>query len=264
MKKNISLVLIVSVVLLAAALIMMGTVGLNGKLTTGGGAVCINVGATYDAETVKGYVEAAGFKSPVILEGSKTAIEIETASMSEESLDAAAQALLASVQADYAEATIAYSDTFGAPHGVHHFRSLAAALAALAVVGYLYGALRYGWKKGLAPVLTALVAAVVTGSVFALISGICPVGMPLVGIVAGTACLTYVYSVAIYGKMKADAEYTVRKSDKAVPVYVIVAVVLLTVATGAVQTLADAVVGCVVAAACMYCVAPMFWKACTK
>ena len=53
MKKNVSYVLIAAVVLLAAALVMMGAAGLNTKATEGGCAVRIEVGATYDAAAVQ-------------------------------------------------------------------------------------------------------------------------------------------------------------------------------------------------------------------
>jgi len=264
MKKKISVVLIAVVVLLAAALVMKGTVGLNNKLTNGGCAVSINVGSTYDAETVKGYVASAGFNSPVILEASKTTVELETGAMAEDALSAAADKLLASVQADYAGAALVYAESFEAPQNMPTFRNMFFALIAFAVVGYVYGALRFGWCKGIVPVLTALVAAVVTSSVCMLLSAVLNAGAALSAIVAGSAALTYVYSIFVCGKMKANSQYSVAKSDMAVPVFVVVAAVLLTVSCGSISTMLCAVIASVVAAAGMHCLAPMFWGVCRK
>ena len=65
-------------------------------------------------------------------------------------------------------------------------------------------------------------------------------------------------------KFKADAAYSVRRSDLAVPVLVAVACVLMTAFGGAVQTVLCTVVGSVIAICGMHCLAPMFWKACGK
>jgi len=264
MKKNVSYVLIAAVVLLAAALVMMGAAGLNTKATEGGCAVRIEVGATYDAAAVQESVNAAGFNSPVVLETTETAIEIETGAMDAAQLTAAADKLLASVQADHEGATLTYAESFTAPEAQHHVRELVLALVAMAVVCYVYGLLRYGWRKAFAPVLTALVAAVVAGSVCVLLNVVFAMGTALTAVIAGTGALTYVYSVSLYNAFKANPEYTVSKADKAVPVLVVVAAVLLMVSTGSISIMGCAVVGSVVAAAAMYCVAPLFWKACTK
>lgn len=264
MKKNAAIALIVAVVLLAGALGMMATAGLNTKLTSGGGAVRIEVGASYDKEAAKAQIAAAGFKSPVILEGTETAIEIETGAMAPEALEAAAQSLLSAVQADHPEAALSYAETFAKPQGVHSVRDLGFALIAIAVAGYIYGALRFGWIKGFAPMLTALVCAVAAGSVCALLSSVLSAGNTLIGVTAGTACLSYVYAVNVCGRMKSEAGYVVGKGDMAVPVLVIVATVLLTAFCGAVQTMACAVVGSVISAVGMLYLVPLFWHACTK
>lgn len=264
MKKNAAIALIVAVVLLAGALGLMATAGLNNKLTSGGCAVRIEVGEAYDNETVGAYIAGAGFNRPVVLEGTETAIEIETSAMSAEALEAAAQKLLSSVQADHAGASLSYAETFTAPEGVHAVRELGIALIAIAVAGYIYGALRFGWVKGLAPMLTALVCAVAAGSVCALLSSVLVAGNTLIGVTAGTACLSYVYAVIVCGKMKAEIGYSVGKGDMAVPVLVAVAAVLLTAFCGSVQIMACAVVGSVFAAVGMHCLAPIFWRACSK
>jgi len=263
MKKNVSVALIAAVVLLAVALVVMGTVGLNTKLTDGGCAVHISVGASYDADSVKALVASTGFNSPVVLESVKTSIELETGAMAQEELAAAAEKLLASVQADYPEASLVYAESFEAPQGVHHLRDIVFALLALAVIGYAYGALRFGWRKGFAPVLTALVVSVASGSVCALLSVVLEAGAAMTAAVAGSAVLAFVYSVVLCGKMHANAEYAVVKADLAVPVLVVVAAALLTVSCG-VSFMASAVICAVFSAAGMYCLSPMFWKACTK
>lgn len=264
MKKKSAMILVVSVVLLAVALILMSAVGVNSKLTDGGCAVRINVGSTYDAEAARQSVSAAGFVDPVMLEATKTAIEFEADPMDESALETAAQALLASVQADYADAELVYAENYAAPQGVHHLRGLIYALIALAVAAYIYAALRFGWLKGFAAMLTAVVAAVLTGSVCTILSMVFHVGVVLSAMVAGTACLTYVYTVYVYGKMKAQAGYSVGKADMAVPLLVVVACVLLCVSCATVQTTLAAVLGSIVAAAAMHCVAPAFWGACEK
>ncbi len=262
MKKNSALILAVSVVLLAVALIMMGTGFVSGKLANGGCSVRIEVGESYDAEVAKGYVEAAGFANPVIMESNRTAIEVETSAMSAEKLTAAADKLLASVQADHASAELSYAEAFEAPTGAHFFKNLMKAMAAFVVLAYVYAAMRFGWCKGAAAVLTALVAAVVTGSVCVILSAVFTLGSALTAVVAGVACLTYVYTVDSYAKRKAGVEC--KKCELAVPVLVAVGAVLVCVSCGSIGLSLAAVVGSVVALAGVYCVAPIFWGACAK
>lgn len=264
MKKKMSIVLAITAVLLAVALIMMATIRLEGKLTKGGCAVRVNVGSSYDEDIVKSYVASAGFNRPVVLNSTRTALEIETGSMNATELNAASDKLLASMQVDYPQAQIVYAEPFGAMEGVHHFRHLLQSMIALIVIGYIYGALRFGWLKGITPVLTAVVASCLTGSVCALLSNVFTVGSVLVGTVVGTACLTYVFAVVICLKFKSNTDYAVNKADLAVPILTVVTCVLVTVFSGALGMLCPVVLGSVLSAVGMYCLTPIFWKAFEK
>lgn len=262
MKKKSALVLALCVVLLAAALIVMGVVGMQGKMHEGGCAVRVEVGATYDAEALKASAAEVGFANMTILSTNKTAFEFEAAPMEETALETAAQSLIEKISATYADAALAYAESFAAPQGVHHFSALLKAIVALAVLSYVYAALRFGWLKGVAAVLTSMFAAAVTGSICVLLSGVFACGAVLTAVVAGTAILAYVYTVSAYDRMKKGEASC--NGELAVQLLVAVACVLVCVSCASLQYTLIALLGAVAAGAAAQYVAPLFWGACEK
>ncbi|MDO4740358.1 MAG: hypothetical protein Q4A66_06795 [Eubacteriales bacterium] len=267
MKKNVSMFLIAAVVLLVAALVMKSTVGLGSKQTNGGCAVRIEVGSTYDEAAVPRYLEGAGFVRPVVLETGRTVIELETGAMAQEKLENSAQKLLAAVQAEYPAAVLAYAESFEAAQGERRFGDMLPVLLGLVVllvVGYLYGALRFGWCKGAVPALCAFVVAVVTGSLSVLLSAVFAVSAATTALVGASAVLSYVLSVVVCGRLKADPEYSVGIADLQTPVLLVIASAYLAVTFGLGSSMPVAIISVVVMLAGMCSLTPGLWKTLAK
>ena len=264
MKKPNSLPLMIAIALVVVAAIVWIAGGVQGKDLSAGALVRINAHATYDRAVVEQAMNKAGFRNPTLLETNRTAIEVQTGSMSQDKLAAAADSFLAAVKATNPDAELVYAETFNAA-GVTTIPGFVWALVGIAVLGFLYGWVRFGWKVGLATVVVSLAAALATGAVCLIVSGLLPVTGALLGIVAGVALLTYLYIIVLYARLKEQPEYIPGKADLAVPALVFIACVLALAVGGAsvARLMCAAVLGSAIAAWFSRGLAPALWTACT-
>ncbi len=260
MKKNSSLPLILTLILVVAAVIVWCAGGVQGKDVNGGAQVRINAHGSYDRAAVEEAMNQSGLKNPVLLESNRTAIEVQASAMKAEQLSAAAEKLLASVKATNPDAELVYAESFAAA-GTSNVRGFVWALVGFAVLGFVYGWARFGWKKGCAAVLTACAATLATGSVCLLVSALIPVSSALLGILAGVAALTYLYTIVLYARLKEQPEYQPGKADLAVPALVVIVCVAVLAVGGAsvAKLMCSAVLGSILAACFSRSLAPSLW-----
>lgn len=260
MKTISKITIALTALLLVAAVVLLAIGGVSGKIMNGSCAVRVDMGSSYDEAVVKTAIEKSGLVGAVVLSSGRTALEIQTSVMDGEKLSAAAQALVTELQGAYPSATLVYAEPFGASSGYSYTASSIWALVGFAVLAFAFGWIRFGWRSGLAAVCTSLCAVILTGGVCVLLSGLFIAETALLGTLAGVLCLTYIYTLYVYERYKESPDYAVSKADMAVPMLVAVACVLVFVSGGAsvLKLMFAGLLGSVIAAICMHCVAPAF------
>lgn len=258
MTKMARLLIIITAILVAAALIFGLTAGISGKAVKGGTVVKLKIGSSYELKSISEAVASAGVNGN-ILESSLTTAEVEMPAMSDQKLEQVSGKILEKVKSVYPSAVIEYAEHYdknGLSLGTAGF--IYAAIGFI-VLSFVYGLIRFGWKHSLIAVLTSVVACAATVSICILLSSIAKFSTYIFGIFAGTMILTYLYTVVLYNDY---LEYGNAKIQPFIPCMVAVISILVAVMSGTsvAVIMFPAVVGSVASYLSVFYIAPSFWS----
>lgn len=222
--KKLSILAVVAVVLLAAAIILTSCGFVLGKEAKGAGVIRVFVGSVYDDERVEAAKKNAGLEKAITLNTGKTYVELEMTEADTSDINTKGQKFVEALKADYADAELVYAETYSGNDEAVYLPKLICAIIVFAVIAYVFGGFRYGWIKSFAALLPALCAIGATWLVGVLVSCFSSFTIKAAGIVVASGILTYLFAMVRY----ADAvEKICEKTVLAVALVAVIAAVAL-------------------------------------
>lgn len=201
MTKKANICLIITAVLVIAAVVISCTGGISGKTEKGGCAVKINLGGSYASEDITAAMKNAGVNAAVC-EVSRTNVEIELPAMSDEKLQKTADAILSGLTGNYPNASVVYADSFDAIGAKLNMLQIIYAVIGFAVLAFLYGWFRFGWKRSLVSVAASVATAADVWALSVILSSVVTIGMYLGAVIIGSMLLAYLYTLIVYAAKK--------------------------------------------------------------